>query len=125
MPRKGEPDWSQFSFFDKDELKCKCGCNHAPMNHEFMVALDTLRMMYGKPLHITSGYRCTSHNEYIGGSKNSQHTKGLAVDIAWDHGPDKKRLLGLAYDLDFKGIGIAKTFLHVDMREGKETLWTY
>ncbi len=43
--------------------------------------LDPLREMIGSPIRVTSGYRTPEHNKKIGGSKNSQHTKGQAVDI--------------------------------------------
>lgn len=43
--------------------------------------LDPLREMINSPIRVTSGYRTPEHNKNIGGSKNSQHTKGQAVDI--------------------------------------------
>ena len=43
--------------------------------------LDPLRESWGKPIIITSGFRCKAVNEKVGGSKNSQHTFGYAVDI--------------------------------------------
>lgn len=43
--------------------------------------LDPLRESWGKPIIITSGFRSKAVNEKIGGSKNSQHTFGYAVDI--------------------------------------------
>lgn len=46
--------------------------------------LQPIRDAYGKPITITSGYRCSKLNEIIGGAKNSQHLKGEAVDIKCD-----------------------------------------
>lgn len=43
--------------------------------------LDPLREKYGKPVHVTSGYRCLTVNKAIGGAVTSQHTKGEAADI--------------------------------------------
>ena len=43
--------------------------------------LDPLREAYGKPIIVTSGYRCEELNRLVGGSKNSQHRAGMAVDI--------------------------------------------
>ncbi len=34
-----------------------------------------------KPIHVNSGYRCPQLNTLVGGAGNSQHMKGLAVDI--------------------------------------------
>lgn len=43
--------------------------------------LDPLRELYGKPIIVNSGYRCTKLNKAIGGAKNSQHLVGQASDI--------------------------------------------
>lgn len=46
-----------------------------------MECLDNIREQYGKPLYISSGYRCDELNRKVGGVKTSQHTKGQATDI--------------------------------------------
>ena len=43
--------------------------------------LDPLREAYGKPVYVTSGYRCPKLNALMGGSPNSQHMRGEAADI--------------------------------------------
>ena len=43
--------------------------------------LEPIRTLIGKPIFITSGYRSEALNAAVGGSKKSQHTKGLAADI--------------------------------------------
>lgn len=43
--------------------------------------LDPLREAYGKPIIVTSGYRCAKLNKAVGGVKNSQHLTGEAADI--------------------------------------------
>jgi len=45
------------------------------------VVLQPLREIYGKPINITSGYRSPKLNTARGGSKNSQHCFGMAVDF--------------------------------------------
>ena len=47
-------------------------------------ALNEIRKGYGKPIIITSGYRCKELNTKVGGKPNSKHLKGLAVDLNWD-----------------------------------------
>ena len=42
---------------------------------------EPLREWVGGPIKITSMYRSQELNEAIGGSKNSQHSKGQAIDI--------------------------------------------
>lgn len=45
--------------------------------------LQPLRTAIGKPIHVTSGYRCKALNELIGGTIKppSQHILGQAADI--------------------------------------------
>lgn len=43
--------------------------------------LEVVRSKYGKPIIVTSGYRCTAVNNGVNGVPNSFHTKGRAVDI--------------------------------------------
>lgn len=43
--------------------------------------LDPLREAYGKPIIVTSGYRCERLNKLVKGSKTSQHRFGQAADI--------------------------------------------
>ena len=43
--------------------------------------LDPLRIAWGKPIIVTSGFRCKALNTAIGGSKTSVHQIGYAVDI--------------------------------------------
>ena len=44
-------------------------------------ALQPIRDAYGKPIKVSSGYRCLKLNEKVGGAVNSQHIKGEAADI--------------------------------------------
>lgn len=43
--------------------------------------LDPLREAYGKPIHVSSGYRCPLLNALVGGSPTSDHMTGCAADI--------------------------------------------
>lgn len=43
--------------------------------------LDPLREAYGKPIHVSSGYRCPKVNGIAGGVKKSHHMRGMAADI--------------------------------------------
>lgn len=43
--------------------------------------LDPARELLGKPITVSSGYRCKKLNEKVGGSNTSQHVKGEAADI--------------------------------------------
>ena len=43
--------------------------------------LQPIREKIGKPMIISSGYRCPRVNKLVGGKDNSQHQKGQAVDF--------------------------------------------
>ena len=43
--------------------------------------LEPLRVAMGKPINISSGFRCQELNKKVGGVYNSQHLKGQAADI--------------------------------------------
>lgn len=43
--------------------------------------LDPLREWWGKPIIVSSGYRCPELNAAVKGSKTSQHMAGEAADI--------------------------------------------
>lgn len=46
--------------------------------------LDRLRSEWGRPIIVTSGYRCKELNAAVGGARYSQHLKGQAADIVSD-----------------------------------------
>ena len=43
--------------------------------------LDPMRAAYGKPITVTSGYRCQALNKAVGGVRNSAHLTGYAADL--------------------------------------------
>jgi len=47
------------------------------------IIMDVIREKYGKPIRVTSGYRCVELNKSIGGSSRSQHC-ALNGDAAID-----------------------------------------
>ena len=63
--------------------------------------LDPLREAYGKPIIVTSGYRCEKLNKAVGGASTSQHVKGEAADIrsVSDKPADNKKLFDLIVSL--------------------------
>lgn len=54
--------------------------------------LDPIRERWGKPLTVSSGYRCPMLNSMVGGSKTSAHMSGLAADLRAGN-PSKNREL--------------------------------
>ena len=62
------------------EFACK-GSDVVLLDEELVVLLQCIREHFGKPVHITSGYRTAAHNAAVGGSKSSQHLLGRAADF--------------------------------------------
>ncbi len=61
--------------------------------------LDPLRQAWGKPVIVTSGYRCRQLNKAVGGSRTSHHMKGMAADITAGSKTENKKLFNLALKL--------------------------
>ena len=101
--------------FNLKEFDCKCGCNTVKVDSELVGRLQELREKIGKPIIITSGYRCPTHNKRVDGSQTSQHMRGKAVDIKVS-GMTAKELAKLGEQLGFDGIGTYSNFVHLDVR---------
>jgi uncharacterized protein YcbK (DUF882 family) len=43
--------------------------------------LEAVRAQWGKPVVISSGYRCPSHNRRVKGAARSLHLEGRAADV--------------------------------------------
>ena len=122
-------DWSKYQNFTKREFDCShCGKNE--MQPDFLQKLQALRSVYGKPMRITSGYRCPAHPIEAKKAKPGAHASGCACDIGID-GPDAHRLLKLAFAAGFTGIGVQQKgsgrFIHLDTLEGglRPNVWSY
>jgi uncharacterized protein YcbK (DUF882 family) len=97
------------------------------MDSSFLIMLDELRERCGFPFKITSGYRSVNHtaerNKPVG--KKGTHTQGIAADIAVSNGVERMKIVREALAMGFSGIGVARTFVHVDMRTTTPVMWTY
>ena len=96
------------------------------MDKEFLFKLDEARMYAQTPFKITSGYRSEAHNKKVGGVKGSSHTKGVAGDIAVNSGLQRSAIVVGLIKAGFTRLGIAKTFVHVDLdKEKQQSIWLY
>jgi uncharacterized protein YcbK (DUF882 family) len=95
------------------------------MKDSFLIDIQSLRKLWGRSISVNSGYRCKTHNQAVGGKPSSQHLAGNAADIDVSHlsEEEKKTFIVLCRQV-FKGIGIGKTFVHVDSR-AVAAEWTY
>lgn len=88
--------------------------------------LDPLRIAWGGPIVVNSGYRCKALNDAVGGSKTSDHMTGRAADIeAADRSKASNtklfnliQSLGLSFDqlIDESGM----SWVHVSYRSEAE-----
>ena len=94
---------------------------------QFIHKLDHLRAACGFPFNITSGYRSIKHSaERSKAVPGGTHSQGIAADIYVNGGRQRMQIVKHAAALGFNGIGVAKSFVHVDMRDGdKSVLWCY
>ena len=110
--------------FDSIEFACKDG-TPVPTSlmgnvRELAEQLQVLRDELGAPLSILSGYRTKSHNDKVGGAKNSQHLLGKAADLTAKRlRPHQlaaiiKKLIAEEKMKD-GGIGIYPGFVHYDI----------
>ena len=118
--------------FKLSEFRCKCrraSCDAVPMDPSFIAMLEKIREAFGLPMIVTSGVRCAYWNEQMGGAPKSTHLKGIAADIKAVSPQVRDKLIKLAEAHGVGGIGIAKTFVHLDGRaraEGRPAVrWGY
>jgi len=122
-------DWSLYKNFTKVEFDCThCGANQ--MTPAFMSKLQALRIKYGKPMRITSGFRCAQHPIEAKKATPGAHASGCACDVGVE-GQDAYQLLRLAFELGFTGIGVqqkgSSRFIHLDTLEQppRPNVWSY
>jgi len=96
------------------------------MSKEFLFVLDEAREFAGIPFIINSAYRSPDHPLSIK-NPNSSHIKGLAVDIKATDSVTRFKIVKALIEVGFTRIGIADTFIHVDLDLDKtqNVIWTY
>jgi len=100
------------------------------MVKSFLDWLDSVREAYGKPMKVTSGYRCPTHNAAVSSTGlTGPHTTGKAIDIAVDRA-EAMALIKIAMEKGVRGLGVNQKgnarFIHLDMIEdGRPTVWSY
>lgn len=105
--------------FSRKEAECPC-CEVLP-SISFVNRLQGLRNEYGKPMHITSMYRCPTHNRKIKGYKESVHMVKLVgagyggADIKCARYDNTKRweIITLALAHGFNNIEVCDKHIHI------------
>lgn len=120
------------------EFECHCGkCVQQKIAKTLILKLEALRKALGRPLRITSGYRCTQHQKTLSNDKTfktakktSTHELGQAADLhvitktplGFSIATKKLRRLLPTF---FMAIGDGVSWFHVDLRIGTIRRWDY
>lgn len=115
------------TYFTYSELMCKCGCGTFKGDPEFLKKLLKFRVIYNTPFTPKSVYRCPNHPNC------SSNHNGYAIDVPYQKGnsPQRIMIIQAALKAEFKRIGIAKDFIHLDCNPKynntflEEVLWVY
>lgn len=105
------------------EFECREG-NEVKLDPKLLELTQKLRDRLGRALKINSAYRTPEYNRKIGGSENSQHILGKAVDIAKPSGMTIDLLASHGKAVGFTGIGKYTWGCHFDVRE-KVSQWDF
>ena len=74
-------NWAEISWFTPGEFQCGCGCGKNNVKPDLVKLLESTRRQLQAPIVITSGCRCQTHNEDVGGAPRSKHRVGKAADV--------------------------------------------
>jgi hypothetical protein len=115
-----QEEW-KFRYFSPNER------NVAGLKHELLEKLDEARHIAGIPFVLNSGLRTPEQNKQAGGSPNSAHLTGEAVDIRCRNSAERHKIVTALYQVGFKRVGVAETFVHADISETlpQEVMWLY
>ena len=115
---------TDFKYFKLEDFDCQETGNNR-MEEQFIHALDQLRGACGFPFYVTSGYRDPEgHSIEKAKEKPGTHAQGIAADIAVTGGVQRRAIVNHALAMGMS-VGVAKTFVHVDIRTTTPVLWCY
>lgn len=97
------------------------------VDQRLLVLMDAVRAMVGRPLTFSCAYRSKEWELKKGRSGSGAHTEGLAVDFRVSNGAERWQIVSAAMKLGVKRIGVANTFVHLDLskRLPQNVIWTY
>jgi len=115
------------TYFKSEEFACKCNCGFNEIDGELVSILDIIREVLGKPLVIKSGCRCPTWNMIQGGTIDSDHLKGRAVDVKALDSHTRFIILNHALFLGLNRIGVAPAYIHLGRNADnvQEVFWLY
>lgn len=117
-----------------EELACKDAAKTAyPIRFitdgrviELIVMFERIRAIWNRPITINSAFRTIKYNKSVGGSPNSQHLVGKALDLQPPDGVSVIEFYNTvklnADELGVRGLGKYPTFIHCDIRDSIELI---
>jgi len=113
--------------FSEEEFVCHCGCGKVHVDPRLVYLLEKAREVLGRPIIITSGYRCAAHNKAVGGKPVSAHLTGEAADIQCVFSAERHDLVRTFLTLGVSRIGIGRGFIHIDVSTTlpQRVMWLY
>lgn len=109
--------------FQIKEFTCP-HCKVTLIAYKLLDGLQQLRDKIEKPIVINSGFRCNEYNKAKGGVINSRHLYGDAADIRVPGMSSTQLKVKVEQIPVFEGggIGLYRTYVHVDTR-GVKARW--
>lgn len=106
--------------FKVSEFACKDGSDAVLVAPRLVMVLQSIRSHFGAAVTINSAYRTPQYNAKVGGVAHSQHCYGTAADITVK-GQTPEAVAAYARTImpDWGGVGVYKSFTHIDVRETK------
>ena len=111
--------------FKSTEFDCHGSgcCTQTKVDEKLVELLQKIRDHFGKPVQVSSAYRCETHNKSVGGATGSRHKSGEAADI-YISGVKPAEIAKYAESIGILGIGLYETdvdghFVHIDTRTTK------
>ena len=110
--------------FKVREFACGDGSDAILVAPRLVMVLESIRAHFGAAVTINSGYRTPEHNAKVGGVARSQHCYGTAADIVVKRQtPEAVAAFARTLMPDWGGVGVYKSFTHIDVREARAD-WT-
>ena len=131
--------WDNSPYFNPARFACRCkqcddniAISHIRgkevMADRLIEELHKLRLRYGHPIYVTSGYRCISHPIEACKERPGSHNRGVSVDVAVEYDKLYWFLKYVFQSGQFRRIGISTSFIHLQLLDDiqyKDRIWVY
>ena len=119
--------------FTLEECTCNCGCGYCGYPAYVVVLAEKVRSVLASAMHVHCVARCIKRNTAAGGSPNSAHLRGEAMDFHAKLPP--KECFDIILEAyrkgklpELGGVGLYDWGLHIDVvkaPDGHLRIWDY